>query len=86
MTLIANITIPVYNDGVPEREEGFVLLFGVEGDKLEEGDAGFVDVLSPVVIVRLVEGGMLGTHLTPLQEVTVRFFLQTPSFRCCQGT
>ena len=48
----------MYNDGVEEGEEGFVLLLGVSEDQLDSRDVGFVNVLSPVVLVRLVEGGM----------------------------
>lgn len=57
ITIFANITIPVYNDGVPEDEEGFVVLFDVLEDKLDSDDVGFVDILTPILLVRLVEGG-----------------------------
>ena len=57
----ANITIPVYNDGVSEDEEGFVVLLGVLEEELEEEDRGFVEVLSPVIVVRLGEGGRWNT-------------------------
>ena len=57
----ANITIPVYNDGVSEDEEGFVVLLGVLEEELEEEDRGFVEVLSPAVMIRLGEGGRLHT-------------------------
>ena len=57
----ANITIPVYNDGVSEDEEGFVVLLGVLEEELEEEDRGFVEVLSPAIVVRLGEGGKLHT-------------------------
>ena len=58
VTIIANITVPVYNDGVTEGEEGFVLLLGVSEDQLDSRDVGYVNVLNPVVLVRLMEGGM----------------------------
>ena len=57
----ANITIPVYNDGVSEDEEGFVVLFGVLEEELEEEDRGFVEVLSPAIVVTVVEGGRFHT-------------------------
>ena len=57
----ANITIPVYNDGVSEDEEGFVVLFGVLEEELEVEDRGFVEVLSPAIVVRLGEGGRWNT-------------------------
>ena len=59
--LSANITIPVYNDGVSEDEEGFVVLLGVLEEELEEEDRGFVEVLSPAIVVRLGEGGRWNT-------------------------
>ena len=61
VTISANITIPVYNDGVSEDEEGFVVLLGVLEEELEEEDRGFVEVLSPAIVVRLGEGGKLHT-------------------------
>ena len=64
----ANITIPVYNDGVSEDEEGFVVLFGVLEEELEEEDRGFVEVLSPAIVVRLVEGGRFHTVLLLLDD------------------
>ena len=59
VTISANITIPVYNDGVPEEEEGFVVLLGVLEEDLDSNDVGFVDVLNPILLVRLNEGGMM---------------------------
>ena len=53
----ATVTIPVYNDGAPEDEEGFVVLIGVFENDLDERDVGFVDVLDPVVLVRLLDSG-----------------------------
>ena len=53
----ASITVTVYNDGVAEGEEGFVILFGVLQEELDDRDVGFVDVLTPVVLVRLQQGG-----------------------------
>ena len=53
----ADIAIPVYSDGVPEGVEGFVVLLGVLREDLDARDVGFVDVLSPIVLVRLEEGG-----------------------------
>ena len=58
MTFIANITVYVYNDGVAEGEEGFVILLGVQQEELDARDVGFVDVLTPVVLVRLQQGGI----------------------------
>ena len=57
-TIITTITVPVYNDGVEENEEGFVLLLGVSENQLDSRDVGYVNVLSPVVLVRLMEGGI----------------------------
>ena len=57
----ANITIPVYNDGVSEDEEGFVVLLRVLEEELEEEDKGFVEVFSPAIVVRLREGGKWNT-------------------------
>ena len=51
----------MYNDGVSEDEEGFVVLLGVLEEELEEEDRGFVEVLSPAIVVRLGEGGRLHT-------------------------
>ena len=53
----AAITVSVYNDGVAENEEGFVILFGVLQEQLDGRDVGFVDVLTPVLLVRLQQGG-----------------------------
>ena len=57
VTFIANITVSVYNDGVEENEEGFVILLNVLQEQLDGRDIGFVDVLTPVVLVRLQQGG-----------------------------
>lgn len=57
VTTLVNVTISVYSDGVPESEEGFVLLFGVLDEDLDSDDVGFVNVLNPVILVRLEEGG-----------------------------
>ena len=51
------ITVSVYNDGVAENEEGFVILLGVLQEELDNRDLGFVNVLSPVLLVRLRQGG-----------------------------
>ena len=51
----------MYNDGVSEDEEGFVVLLGVLEEELEEEDRGFVEVLSPAIVVRLGEGGRWNT-------------------------
>ena len=51
------ITVSVYNDGVAEDEEGFVVLFGVLQEELDSRDVGFVNVLTPAVLVRLQQGG-----------------------------
>ena len=53
----AAITVSVYNDGVAENEEGFVILLGVLPEELDNRDVGFVDVLTPVLLVRLQQGG-----------------------------
>ena len=53
----ASITVSVYNDGVAEDEEGFVILFGVFQEELDSRDIGFVNVLTPAVLVRLQQGG-----------------------------
>ena len=50
-------TFKVYNDGVAENEEGFVILLGVLQEELDSRDIGFVDVLTPIVLVRLQQGG-----------------------------
>ncbi len=63
VTIVASVTLPVYSDGVPEGEEGFVLLLGVLEEDLVSDDLGFVDVLSPVVLVRLEEGGKKKVHV-----------------------
>ena len=52
-----SVSIPVYNDGTSEEEEGFALLIGVfEGD-LDQRDVGSVEVLEPVVVVALLDSG-----------------------------
>ena len=53
----AVITVSVYSDGVAENEEGFVILLGVLQEELDNRDLGFVNVLSPVLLVRLQQGG-----------------------------
>ena len=53
----ATVTIPVYNDGTPEDEEGFVVLIGVFENDLDERDVGFVNILDPVALVRLLDSG-----------------------------
>ena len=53
----ATITFQVYNDGVAEGEEGFAILLGVLQEGLDSRDVGFVDILTPVVLVRLQQGG-----------------------------
>ena len=58
-TLTATVTFPVYNDGIPESEEGFVVLIGVLDGDLDERDIGFVDVLNRVVLVTLLDSGKL---------------------------
>lgn len=51
------ISISLYSDGVPEEEEGFVVVFGVMQDELmDERDRGSVDVLQQVVLVTLLDG------------------------------
>ena len=47
----------VYNDGVAEGEEGFVIVLGVLREELDSRDVGFVDVLTPVILVRIQQGG-----------------------------
>ena len=52
-----SVSIPVYNDGTSEEEEGFALLIGVfEGD-LDQRDVGSVEVPEPVVVVALLDSG-----------------------------
>ena len=57
--LTTTITIPVYNDGTLEEEEGLVLLIGVFEEDLDQNDRGFVEVLDPVVLVRLLDSGKI---------------------------
>ena len=68
-TFTATVSISVYNDGVPEEEEGFVVLIGVSEEDLDERDVGNVDVRSPVVLVRVLDSGkpiIVVLHLTDL--------------------
>lgn len=51
------VSISVYNDGVPEGDEGFVILIGVIEKDLNDMDIGRIDVLYPVVLVRLLQAG-----------------------------
>ena len=51
------IDITVYNDGVPEDEEGFVVLIGFNVEDLDVRDRGFVDLLDQYVLVRLLPAG-----------------------------
>ena len=53
----ADITVSVYNDGVDEDEEGFVILFGVLQEELDGRDVGFVNVPAPAILVRIQQGG-----------------------------
>ena len=50
-------TIFLYSDGIPEGEEGFLVLFGVVLEELEDDDKGFVNVLNQALLVRLLDGG-----------------------------
>ena len=50
-------TFQVYNDGEAEGEEGFVILLNVLQEELDRRDVGFVEVLTPVILVRLQQGG-----------------------------
>ena len=52
----------MYNDGVKETDEGFVMLLGVFEEELDDEDVGFVDILTPAILVRLEEGGIYHTH------------------------
>ena len=51
------VSISLYSDGVPEGEEGFVVLLGVLQEELDAADMGFVVVLNQVVLVRIQDGG-----------------------------
>ena len=53
----AELSISVYNDGVPEGEEGFAIVLYVAEGELDARDVGFVNVEDSVVIIRLREGG-----------------------------
>ena len=50
-------TISLYSDGVPEEDEGFVVLFGVSEEELDSQDSGFVTVVGGAVLVSLSDGG-----------------------------
>ena len=56
----AELSISVYNDGVPEGEEGFAIVLYVAEGELDARDVGFVNVEDSVAIIRLREGG--NTH------------------------
>lgn len=53
----AEASITVFNDGVSEGEEGFIVLFRVEGSELEREDAGYVDIVRAAFAVVLLDGG-----------------------------
>ena len=55
--LSAELSISVYNDGIPESEEGFAIVLYVAEGELDSKDVGFVNVEDSVVIIRLREGG-----------------------------
>ena len=52
-----SVTIPVYNDGTPEEEEGLALLIGVLEEDLDKQVVSSVEVLEPVVLVALLDSG-----------------------------
>ena len=51
------MSITLFNDGVREPEEGFIVLIGVDGDNLVKGDAGYIDVVKQAFAVVLRDGG-----------------------------
>ena len=51
------VTISLYSDGVSEGEEGFVVVFGVSQDELDDQDSGFVNVAEGAFLVILSDGG-----------------------------
>ena len=56
-SLTATLSISVYNDGEREEEEGFVVLIGVSEEELDQRDVGYVEVLNPTVLVRVLDSG-----------------------------
>ena len=90
VTISANISIPVYSDGVPEQVEGFAVLLGVREGDLDDRDVGFVNVTSPILVVRLEEGGVVkhlhGLMRTAVIHDCVCMTVQTPGLKCSLGT
>ena len=70
----AEVSISVYNDGIPEGEEGFVVVLYVAEGKLDERDVGFVNVEDSVLLVRMKEGGK-NTQRQDTEQLTNSFLL-----------
>lgn len=51
------VSISLYRDGVPEEEEGFVVLFGVTENVRDSRDSGFVNVVNGAVLISTSDGG-----------------------------
>ena len=52
------ISVPVYNDGVREGDEGFAVIMAIAREELDSRDVRFVDLSDPVIVVQLQDGGM----------------------------
>ena len=55
---IVVISVPVYNDGVREGDEGFAVIMAIAREELDSRDVRFVDLSDPVIVVQLQDGGM----------------------------
>ena len=53
-----DISVPVFNDGVREGDEGFAVIMAIAREELDSRDVRFVDLSDPVIVVQLLDGGM----------------------------
>ncbi len=51
-----SVSISVFNDGVREGDEGFVVVLVVPEEGLAEEDVGFVNISTQVIVISLRDG------------------------------
>ncbi len=52
-----SVSISVFNDGVREGDEGFVVILVAPEERLAEEDVGFVRFSTQVIVISLRDGG-----------------------------